>query len=167
MGNYQEKQWPLPPSHMRPSSATLTSRLWNPHSYISCHFCAWGQPVACGMSVCFLLTNTSTTGSISTVRNGGMQLQGSPSCQWSRQTDSPGLVTSIGWAGTHPMHQSPSGHLHGLVPSSRLGADWGEGGLLGPFHPAVTWPRPSCAKPVLTSSLPETGKTWRLFVPTK
>lgn len=26
----------------------------------------------------------------------------------------------------------PSGHLHGLVASSRLGADWGEGGLLGP-----------------------------------
>lgn len=31
----------------------------------------------------------------------------------------------------------PSGHLHGLVPLSRLGAAWGEGGLLGPFHPAV------------------------------
>lgn len=58
----------------------------------------------------------------------------------------------------------PSGHLHGLVALSRLGADCG---LLGPFHPAVTWPRPSCARLVLTSAPSETGKIWRLFVLTK
>lgn len=61
----------------------------------------------------------------------------------------------------------PSGHLHGLLPSSRLGADWSEEGLLGHFHLAVTWPRPSCARLALTSPPPETGKIWRLFVLTK
>lgn len=164
MANYQRKQWPLPPSHMRPSPATLTSRLWNPHSYISCHCCAWGQTVACGMGICFLLT-------LDPFPPLGMEAWDSREVPFpavsetDRQTaqDEPLLSAELGLI-LLTSGIKPSGHLHGLVALSSLGADWG---LLGPFHPAVMWPRPSCARPVLTSALPETGKIWRLFVLTK
>lgn len=61
----------------------------------------------------------------------------------------------------------PSGHLHGLVPLSRLGAAWVRVGSWVPSTLQWMWPRPSCARPALTSLPPETGKIWRLFVLTK
>lgn len=66
----------------------------------------------------------------------GIQLQGNsqlPVKQTARQPtqDEPPLSAELGLI-LCTSGIKPSGHLHGLVPLSRLGADWGEGGLLGP-----------------------------------
>lgn len=95
MGNYLGKQWPLPPSHVRPSSVTLTSRLWNPHNCISCHFCAWGQLVA------WASASSSPTLPPLDLFVLGMRTWYSreiPSCQWSSQPaqDEPPLPAELG-----------------------------------------------------------------------